>query len=393
MKALTRFALATLICGWLVFPVQADDPDTAQIVAKVDRITLAVKNVTYKAEIWVEGDPAVKQARIAALVKAKESAGGKLPLLWIDGVITMPDSGEKRAFQVFLNEKQAADVNMEKKRYIIGQLPEAIDLVMEPMRTCVMQEFLHPTPFSDELNAQSRVYEGVQDVAGVKCHVIYVVYREGAESRWYFGVDDYLPHRVDRISKNSKGAISRVLELRDIDVTTRLEADVFKIQIPAGFEQEEYQPKKCDSNGLLSVGTMAPDWTLKTPGGEAVTLSKLRGKVVLMDFWATWCGPCKIVMPKLQKMHEKFEDQPFELFGVNIWERSDPVAFMKEKKYTYGLLMNGDKVAKQYRVRGIPTLYLIGPDGKILYATTGITPSHEKKLGELIRVTLKKMGD
>ena len=141
---------------------------------------------------------------------------------------------------------------------------------------------------------------------------------------------------------------------------------------------------------MLKIGTSAPDFALKTPGGEKVSLAGLRGNVVVLDFWATWCGPCKMAMPGVQRLHEKFAGKPVRIFGVNCWERDgDPVQFMKDKKYTYGLLLEGDDVAEKFKVRAIPTFYVIDRAGKIAYAGF-YKPGHEDELTAVIEKALKQ---
>jgi peroxiredoxin len=76
-------------------------------------------------------------------------------------------------------------------------------------------------------------------------------------------------------------------------------------------------------------------------------------------------------MPNLQKLHEKYKDKGVVVLGLNCWESADPVAFMKENGYTYGLILKADEVAKAYGVSAIPTLVVVGPDGKIRHRALG----------------------
>jgi peroxiredoxin len=93
----------------------------------------------------------------------------------------------------------------------------------------------------------------------------------------------------------------------------------------------------------------------------------------------------------VQKLYEKYKDKPVTVLGINTWERSDAVAYMKAHTYSYGLLLNGDAVAKAYRVLGIPTLYIIGPDGKILHASSGFNAATDVAVDKLIDKTLAEM--
>ena len=137
---------------------------------------------------------------------------------------------------------------------------------------------------------------------------------------------------------------------------------------------------------LLEVGTTAPDWQLIGAEGKPHSLSSYRGKVVVMDFWATWCGPCTKVMPRIQKLHQKLADKGVVVFGVNSWENGNAIALMKEKRYTYELLLNGEQIAEAYKVTSLPVVYIVGPDGKIIYCHQG---EDQKDLSEVIEKYLR----
>lgn len=140
--------------------------------------------------------------------------------------------------------------------------------------------------------------------------------------------------------------------------------------------------------GLLPTGSVAPDWTLLDAKGTKISLSQLKGKVVVLDFWATWCNPCKKVMPVIQKMYDTFKSKGVIVYGINTWERDDAVKFMKNQKFTYGLLLKGDDVAKNYKVEGIPTLYVIDKSGKIVFAESGAMDDTQAKLEAAIKKSL-----
>jgi len=123
---------------------------------------------------------------------------------------------------------------------------------------------------------------------------------------------------------------------------------------------------------LLAVGEIAPEWQLTDAEGKVHSLSEYRGTVVVMDFWATWCGPCAEVMPRMQKLHEKYKDRGVEVFGVNAWEKEDPLTLMRKKHYTYGLLLKGEEIADRYGISLLPVVYIIGADGRILYRHEGV---------------------
>src|SRR5437016_789885 len=126
-----------------------------------------------------------------------------------------------------------------------------------------------------------------------------------------------------------------------------------KFGLNVGAQKSESSKEKTK---LLAVGATAPDWELSDADGKLQTLAQYRGKIVVLDFWATWCGPCAEVMPQMQKLHEKYADKGVVVFGVNSWEKSDPVALMQKKRFTYGLLLKGEDLAEAYKITTLPVV-------------------------------------
>lgn len=117
------------------------------------------------------------------------------------------------------------------------------------------------------------------------------------------------------------------------------------------------------------VGREAPDFTLQNTSGKAVHLVDLRGKVVLVDFWATWCQPCRALMPHLQKMHEELSSKGLVILGLDIGEEADDVSeFMRNESYTFPVLLGAEPdVSSKYYVEGYPTTFVIDRNGRIIF--------------------------
>lgn len=140
-----------------------------------------------------------------------------------------------------------------------------------------------------------------------------------------------------------------------------------------------------------TVGYTAPDFTLSGLDSQSITLTSLRGThVVLIDFWATWCGPCKEELPHIQDMYNRYKDRGFTALVINVRE-SDALAggFIADKRYTFPVLLdrNGE-VLQRYGVRGIPTAFILDTQGVIQKVQVGYRAGVETELAHVIESLL-----
>jgi thiol-disulfide isomerase/thioredoxin len=196
---------------------------------------------------------------------------------------------------------------------------------------------------------------------------------------WYLGKEDSLPRRMDmHFIDQGKGDGFAVTILSDVKADAAIDSGALTAVTPEGFEVKKIAAPERRRNGGgpapnpgPKIGQPAPEWTLTDAAGKEHKLADYKGKVVVMDFWATWCGPCRAAMPGVQAIHDKYKAKGVAVFGLDCWESGDAPGYMREQKFTYGLLMKADDVAGKYGVSGIPTICVVGPDGRILYLQTG----------------------
>jgi len=126
---------------------------------------------------------------------------------------------------------------------------------------------------------------------------------------------------------------------------------------------------------LLEVGSTAPDFqAVELPSGRPATIENYRGKVVLLNIWATWCPPCKIEMPSMQRLHQKLARTDFQLVAVSVDEEDSSVVnkFVKEYGLTFPVLHNQDGSIRQiYQTTGVPESFVIDRDGVIVKKVIG----------------------
>ena len=128
-------------------------------------------------------------------------------------------------------------------------------------------------------------------------------------------------------------------------------------------------PRPWDKVKEVVIGSAASGWRLKTVDGTSIALSELRGSVVVMDFWAHWCGPCRKLEPSLDQLVREYEKKPVKFFTVSVWPSRgfDAQAFLKEHKTASTFLLGDDAVAREYGIWGLPTYYVIDSAGRMSY--------------------------
>lgn len=141
----------------------------------------------------------------------------------------------------------------------------------------------------------------------------------------------------------------------------------------------------------LDVGQQAPNFDL--PGKQGtVKLSDYKGKAVYLDFWASWCGPCKQSFPWMNEMHTKYAAQGFAVVGVNVdAKQTDATSFLEQTPAKFDVVFDPKGTSpRAYGVKGMPSSVLISPDGKVLAVHAGFKDEERGALEEKIKSALKK---
>lgn len=139
-----------------------------------------------------------------------------------------------------------------------------------------------------------------------------------------------------------------------------------------------------------AIGSVAPEFSLKSvPEGKTVTLSSLRGKAVVVNFWATWCGPCKIEMPWLVDLQKKYGDQGLQIVGITKedYDEATIAKFTKKMGVNYTILVGNQQVQDSYGgVGGLPTSFFVNRSGKVVHEIVGL--DSESKFEDAIKKAL-----
>ncbi len=332
----------------------------------------------------ISGSPVMARISVRGETKRKSASTGRALHMVYDGTVMRWLGADGSVTEAPPGAAHADLLGREEMRLVPA------DLVLE-------------SPLTHIIDSGSATYEGRQSVDGTECDVVFVEYTPvtpagsvPVRARWFVGVEDRLPRRLEfpGPARPNLPEAGLVLTLEQLQTNATLEPSVFRLAAsPPPGSQRPPPPALEPRRSLLPANESAPDWALRDADGKEHRLSDYKGKVVVLDFWATWCGPCLKLMPEIQGLHEKFKDRGAVVIGISGGERRDPVKgpadHMAKQGYTYGLLVEGTDVFAAYGIEVIPTLYVITADGKVAYRGPG-RPGDAAKIERIIEQQLKK---
>jgi peroxiredoxin/outer membrane lipoprotein-sorting protein len=171
---------------------------------------------------------------------------------------------------------------------------------------------------------------------------------------------------VDSTARGGAMDLAQTTTFSIARINERVPDSLFTFRPPADArEVTKFEDEEGDAPNLSRQ--KAEDFTLRDLAGKPVQLSSLKGKVVLLDFWATWCGPCRIEMPNIQKLHRELKARGLVVLGINEGEDAAKVRpFLKKYAYDFRILLDRQQtVGRLYKVTGIPTMFIIDRTGTI----------------------------
>lgn len=256
-------------------------------------------------------------------------------------------------------------------------------------------------------------YGGLVELDGVKCHLLKATAEDFDWQIWIEAgtrplVRQFVPDlqkalavlakRSNQKSPLENMKVTNTVTYKDWEIDPKFGPDAFAFHVPEGATKVDsvleiigtpVQPAAPQPHALL--GKPAPPIELDLLDGGKLDLASYKDKnVVILDFWATWCGPCVKAMPIIEKVAEKYKDQGVLLFAVNIQEGDDQIrAFLEEAKLDLAVALDREAtVARAYMANAIPQTVLVGKDGSVQVVKVGLSPNLAEALSEDLEALL-----
>jgi thiol-disulfide isomerase/thioredoxin len=387
------------------------DPKALALLTKNQDAMLALRS--YAAECWTvntseykkkDGSPADPYNEYSTLIAVKPN------LMRYDAWLMTKDlkkAKEISNFTFVCDGKQVFRQYGAMYRSDKNTGPEYMGTILEPWsgfytKTDGLISMIHEAQKNGKVHdvslSESTLVDNIRcDVVSYRFDTIYQAEIMQYEGKLFIGPDSLVRRKTESVRFGKSPASQQEATLRKIRTNFPLPArTTFVYRAPKGVKSEaEIQKSR---KPLLANGKPAPDFTTVSPDNKPVKLSDFRGKVVVLDFWATWCGPCMQAMPSTNKIAREFKDKEVIVLGVNVSdEKQKCMDWIKEKQKTYESMIfvhapalegKEDISSTLYGVSGIPTQFVIDRSGVIRASFVGFNPD-EKPLRTAIEAALK----
>jgi thiol-disulfide isomerase/thioredoxin len=217
---------------------------------------------------------------------------------------------------------------------------------------------------------------------GMKANIIYNI-----DTKTYLVKRSFIENITHDIDTHSYRNTYTILDI-NMDVPD----SIFELSPPEGFKIIDLDSSRLanqkSKKKMIEIGKQMPDWEFKSTDSTLYKSSDFRGKHILLNFWGSWCGACKVFMPFLEKVHQKYPKDKLEVWGLTAKERDkkpDHDKIIKRYKASFPTMVYGDKLADELGVRSYPTTFLINPDGKIINIWKGADESLESDMSKFLK--------
>jgi len=358
----------------------ASTEDPARLLDEATRAMAAAGDITYDFTYDGHGSLA---GHFSGKVRLKKGTSPEQSAIWVSMQVPARHGGadDPKELRIATQGSRIRVLDARRRTVSHGTLTGGSAHLMSLAYYGVLFQFLQPEPFAVESSDSSKSHAGADTVKGVACDVVRATNDSfgGADVRWSLGRADHLP-RAQQWDVTTPGVVGGFrFEIADLEAHAHLSPADLEVETPEGWVEVDEDRRN------VGLGEPAPDWTLRSSDGHPVRLSELRGHVVVLDFWASWCLPCWQLMPEFDSVASEFTDRPVRFFGVNAWESPgvDPARFMAKRSIGYPVLRAGETIAADYKIGSLPAVFVIDREGRITYLNNPVARGPSVIGGEL----------
>jgi thiol-disulfide isomerase/thioredoxin len=315
-----------------------------------------------------------------------------------DEDITIGSTGQQ--IYVYLPERRLYRANQTPERRLkTGELPQAVPAILSQSDPSLLLAIVDDPADALTMGA-TKVSKSEQDIDGV-AHPALVVNREGEDITVALHPETHLVRRVTidlkrGLQKDAAGQVNTAMltcDYTESKPNAQIEVSQFAWSPPEGATDIAAMQAGGDEPAMDLVGKAAPDFVLKDIDGKDVAMSSLKGSVVLLDFWATWCGPCVQSLPKIAEIGREQGPKGVKVYAVNLREGEAEVKQFLSRNDLTGLTVLLDKdgsTGEKYKADAIPQTVVVGKDGVVKKVIIGAGPASEQALRAAIQSALSE---
>lgn len=394
--------LAALIgSSWFIGPANAADEVAQKIDPKAEKVLRGLADHFLKVNSLSAQLESVSEFQ-AGGQKGKSEHTYSLAIQRPNRFAAVVLKGDQ-AVTIVSDGKQLSSALILAKKYTVEDAPAgmplfgegAIKLVNAQYGLPVLASLFAAKPYDALLDGVTEVaYVGAEEVEGKKCDHLRFSHQAMDFDLWIETgakplIVKFSPDIEKFVKKRQGGNVPPDLKIaaqvlvKNQAIDPALTDEAFKFTVPEGFKKSDgLLPSEPEEPPHPLLNKPAPPITLTQLSGGTFKLASQKDKIVILDFWATWCGPCVRAMPILAEVAAKYKSKGVVLYAVNLEEKADEVsAFLKENKLDISVVLDSDgAVSKAYEVGGIPQSVIIDKTGVVRVVHVGISPNFKDQL-------------
>lgn len=308
---------------------------------------------------------------------------------WDPATDELDRDGRPPALILVSGGEHVAAADQARRRFSYGTVSGGSGHLVASAPFAVLFQFIEARPFEAEL-AGALTLEGQETIGGVLCDIVRGSSPKfgSADVWWYIGVEDNLPRAYRWVATQGGVEGEFFFRIERLDAESPLPPQSLQVAQRTGDEVIDEDTRH------VEVGFPAPDWELERADGTRVRLSELRGSVVVLDFWASWCPACRALMPEYDRLAREFAERGVRFLGLDTWESPDASAesAMRDLGIGYPALLHAERVAADYKLSTVPALFVIDAEGSLAFVLNPVredATSVARKLEDAIRAALE----